>query len=89
MNYRIERDTLGEIKVPADKLWGAQTQRSFENFKIGSEKMPMEVIRAFAMLKKACAIANHQLGNLEKIKMEVIVQAAEEILAGKWNDQFP
>lgn len=89
MNYRMERDTLGEIKVPADKLWGAQTQRSFENFKIGSEKMPMEVIRAFAMLKKACAIVNHRLGNLETEKKEAIVQAAEEILAGKWDDQFP
>ena len=62
MEYRIEHDSMGEVKVPADRYWGAQTQRSFENFKIGIEKIPLEVIRAFAVLKKAAAMANHHLG---------------------------
>lgn len=89
MEYRIERDTLGEMKVPADKLWGAQTQRSYENFPIGTEKMPMEVIRAFAMLKKGAALANRRLNNLEPEKAEAIAQAADEILDGKWDAHFP
>ena len=63
MDFRIEHDSMGEVKVPADRYWGAQTQRSFENFQIGIEKIPMEVIRAFAVLKKAAAIANHRLGS--------------------------
>ena len=66
MEFRIEKDTLGEIRVPADKIWGAQTQRSKENFQIGTEKMPIEIIRAFAILKKAAAIANNKLGNFQK-----------------------
>ena len=78
MDYRIERDTLGEMKVPTDKLWGAQTQRSYENFPIGTEKMPMDVIRAFAMLKKGAALANRRLNNLEPEKAEAIAQAADE-----------
>jgi len=74
MDYRIERDTLGEMKVPTDKLWGAQTQRSYENFPIGTEKMPMDVIRAFAMLKKGAALANRRLNNLEPEKAEAIAK---------------
>ena len=89
MNYRIEKDTLGEIKVPADKLWGAQTQRSKENFPIGTEKMPKEVVRAFAILKKSAAISNQKLGKLSKAKAEAIVQAVDEIIEGKWDEHFP
>ena len=65
MEYRIEHDTMGEVKVPADRCWGAQTQRSFENFRIGTERMPEEIIQAFALLKKAAARANRKLGNLD------------------------
>ncbi len=89
MEFRIERDTLGEIKVPADKLWAAQTQRSKQNFPISTEKMPKEIIRAFAILKRSTAIANMQLGTLEKEKAEAIAQAADEVLQGKWDDHFP
>ncbi|MDQ0214733.1 fumarate hydratase class II [Oikeobacillus pervagus] len=89
MKERVERDTLGEIKVPADKYWGAQTQRSLENFKISTEKIPMEVIYAFAQLKKATATVNHQLGKLSEEKETAIVQACDEILQGKWNEHFP
>ncbi|WP_106767359.1 class II fumarate hydratase [Paenibacillus faecalis] len=89
MDYRIEKDTLGEIKVPADKLWAAQTQRSLENFRIGTEKMPIEIIRAFAILKKSAAIANAKLGKLDQIKADAIVEAADEILTGERDDHFP
>ncbi len=89
MEFRTERDSIGEIQVQADKLWGAQTQRSKENFAIGSEKMPMELITAYAVLKKAAAIVNHQLGNLSAIKKDAISKAANEIMEGKWNDHFP
>ncbi|HSH24414.1 MAG TPA: lyase family protein, partial [Massilibacterium sp.] len=89
MNYRIEKDTLGEMKVPADKLWGAQTQRSFENFPIGTEKMPKEIIYAFAILKKSAALANASLNNLEQEKAEAIQFAATEILDGKLDEHFP
>ena len=89
MEFRIEKDTMGEIQVQADKLWKAQTQRSLENFKIGTEKMPIEVIRAFAILKKSAAIANQKLGKMSDAKANAIVQAADEVLDGKWNDQFP
>lgn len=89
MEYRIEHDTIGEIKVPADKLWGAQTQRSKQNFKIGGEKIPLGVIRAFAHLKKSTAIASNELGQLSDAKRKAIVTAAEEVIAGKWDDQFP
>ncbi|WP_431088594.1 class II fumarate hydratase [Paenibacillus sp. 8b26] len=89
MNYRIEKDTLGEIKVPADRLWGAQTQRSKENFPIGSEKMPLEVIQAFAVLKKSAAISNYKLGKLSQQKQDAIIYAADEILAGRVDDHFP
>ena len=89
MEYRIEHDTMGEVRVPADKYWAAQTQRSFENFKIGTERMPLEIIRAFAILKKGAAMANWKLGNLARDKMEAIVAACDEITAGKLDDQFP
>ncbi|WP_410982068.1 class II fumarate hydratase [Bacillus cereus] len=89
MEYRIERDTLGEMKVPADKLWAAQTQRSKENFPIGTEHMPLEIVQAFAILKKSAAISNQKLGKLSEEKAHAIVEAVDEILAGKWNEHFP
>ncbi|TKH74173.1 class II fumarate hydratase [Bacillus cereus] len=89
MEYRIERDTLGEIKVPADKLWAAQTQRSKENFPIGTEQMPLEIVKAFAILKKSAALSNQKLGKLSEEKAEAIVEAADEVIAGKWNEHFP
>ncbi|MEA1006608.1 MULTISPECIES: class II fumarate hydratase [Bacillus amyloliquefaciens group] len=89
MSYRIEKDTFGEIKVPADKFWGAQTQRSKENFMIGSEKMPERVVKAFAILKRSTAIANNRLGHLNSEKTEVITAVCDEILKGKYDDNFP
>lgn len=91
MNYRKEKDTLGTVEVPADVYWGAQTQRSILNFPIAQDinKMPKEIIAAFAYLKKAAAITNEELGVLEKEKCELISQVCDEILAGKLNDQFP
>ncbi|RSL30810.1 class II fumarate hydratase [Salibacterium salarium] len=89
MDYRIEKDTLGEMQVPADKHWGAQTQRSIENFKIGKETMPMEVVYAFAILKKSAALANKRLENIEPAKADAISKAADEVIDGKLNDHFP
>ena len=89
MEYRIEHDSMGEVQVPADRYWGAQTQRSFQKFAIGTEKIPMEVIRAFAILKKAAAIANNRLGKLDEKRLALISQACDEILAGKLDDNFP
>lgn len=89
MEYRIERDTLGEVKVPKDKYWGAQTQRSKENFPIGNEKMPREIIHAFAIVKKAAAKVNSELGLLEPEKAEAIQYAADQILDNQLNDHFP
>ena len=89
MEYRIEHDSMGEIKVPADRYWGAQTQRSFENFKIGIEKIPAEVIHAFAVLKKSAAIANNRLGKLDDRRAGLISQVCDEILAGKLDGHFP
>lgn len=89
MNYRIEKDSIGPIEVPAEKYWGAQTQRSLENFKIGDEKMPIEIIRAFAVLKKCAALANFELGVLSKEKCDLIGAVCDEISAGKLDDQFP
>lgn len=90
MNYRIEKDTMGEVNVPADKYWGAQTERSRNNFKIGPEaSMPKEIIYAFAYLKKAAAQANHELGVLTAEKRDLISKACEEILAGKLDAEFP
>lgn len=89
MDFRIEKDTMGEIKVPANRYWGAQTQRSKENFKIGIEKMPKEVISAFAILKRSAAIVNEGLGKLHSNKAKAIVFACDEILAGKLDEHFP
>ncbi|HUH34219.1 MAG TPA: class II fumarate hydratase [Moheibacter sp.] len=90
MEFRIEKDTMGEVKVPADKYWGAQTERSLQNFKIGpSASMPKEVIRGFAFLKKAAAYTNCELGVLSKEKRDRIAAVCDEILAGKLDDQFP
>ena len=89
MEYRIEHDSMGEVQVPADRYWGAQTQRSFQNFPIGTEKIPMEVIRAFAILNKAAAIANNRIGKLDEKRLTLISQACDEILAGKLDDNFP
>ena len=87
-NYRIEHDTIGEIRVPIDKFWGAQTQRSLENFKIG-EKMPIEIIRAMAILKKACATANLEHKKLSTEKAEIITKVCDIIISGKLDDNFP
>ena len=89
MEYRIERDSMGEMQVPADRYWGAQTQRSYQNFKIGTERMPQEIIRAFGILKKAAAMANHSLGKLDEEKLNVISQACDEVIAGKLDGHFP
>ncbi|MEV5029337.1 class II fumarate hydratase [Paenibacillus sp. LPE1-1-1.1] len=89
MDYRIEKDTMGEIQVPADKLWGAQTQRSLQNFKISGERMPIEVVYAMAYIKKAAAQANEKLGVLDAAKSAIIGEAVDEIVAGKWDDHFP
>jgi fumarate hydratase class II len=87
--YRTEKDTMGTVKVPSDKYWGAQTQRSIENFKIGNLKMPLEIIHAFGYLKKAAAIINHKLGVLPENKMKMISGICDEIIDGKLDDQFP
>lgn len=89
MEYRIEHDTMGEVRVPANHYWGAQTQRSHENFPIGTETIPREMIRAFAILKKAAALANCKLGNLDQKRTDAIAAACDEILAGKLDEEFP
>lgn len=89
MKYRIESDSMGEINVPQDKLWGAQTERSRQNFKIGTDRMPLEVVYAQAAVKAASAKASFNLGNLSKDKHDAILKAAEEIRSGKWDDHFP
>jgi fumarate hydratase class II len=90
MKYRIEKDTMGNVEVPADRYWGAQTQRSKDNFKIGPEgSMPVEIIRAFAYLKKAAALANHELGVLPDEKKALIAKVCDEILEGKLDEHFP
>ena len=91
MEYRIEKDTMGKVKVPAHVYWGAQTQRSIENFPIAQDinKMPKEIIRAFAYLKKAAAITNFEAGVLDEAKKNLIGQVCDEILAGQWADQLP
>ena len=90
MEYRIEKDSMGEVKVPADKYWGAQTQRSKQNFKIGDEaSMPFEIIKAFGYLKKAAAYANHDLDVLDKKKRDLIASVCDEVIEEKLNDQFP
>ena len=90
MDYRIEKDTMGEVKVPADKFWGAQTERSHGNFKIGPEgSMPLDIIHGFAYLKKAAAMTNCELGVLSEEKRDAIAKVCDEILAGKLDNQFP
>lgn len=89
MSFRIEKDTMGEIQVPSDKYWGAQTQRSIQNFKIGGQKMPMEVIQAFAVLKKAAALTNAELTDFPAEKANLIAEVCDEILAGKLDEHFP
>lgn len=91
MDYRTEKDTMGEVQVPADRLWGAQTERSRQNFAIGGERMrmPVEIISAFAILKKAAALTNVELGALPKEKGDMIARVCDEVLEGKLNDQFP
>ncbi len=89
MAIRIEKDTMGPVEVPADKYWGAQTQRSVNNFKIGDQQMPLEIIFAFAYLKKAAALTNFELGVLSEEKTKLIASVCDEIIAGQHNDQFP
>ena len=89
MEYRIEHDTMGEVRVPADRYWGAQTQRSYENFKIGTQRMPEEIIHAFGILKKSAAQANLALGALDEERAVAIQQAADEVISGKLQDHFP
>jgi len=90
MKYRIEKDTMGQVNVPADKYWGAQTERSRNNFKIGpSASMPLEIVYGFAYLKKAAAYTNCDLGVLTSEKRDLIAQVCDEILEGKHDDQFP
>ena len=89
MEYRIERDSMGEMQVPADRYWAAQTQRSFQNFKIGGEIMPREITAAFGVLKKAAAIANNALGKLSDEKLKYLSLAADEVAKGELNDHFP
>jgi len=90
MDFRTERDTIGEVKVKKDALWGPQTQRSINNFKIGKAgSMPIEIIHAFAILKKAAAKANFDLGVLSQEKMELISLVCDEIIGNKHNNQFP
>jgi fumarate hydratase class II len=89
MTTRVERDTFGPIEVPADRLWGAQTQRSLQHFKISGERMPRAVIQALALVKKAAALVNRELGKLPADKAEAIVQAADEVLAGTHDGEFP
>lgn len=89
MDYRIETDTMGEVKVEASRYWGAQTQRSLQNFKIGGDHFPREIIRALGILKKAAAITNFKLGKLSEDKMGLITRAADEVIEGKLDDHFP
>ncbi|WP_374079072.1 class II fumarate hydratase [Bdellovibrio bacteriovorus] len=87
--FRTEKDTMGEVMVPADKFWGAQTQRSTQNFRIGGDRFPREMIRALGILKKCAALTNHSLGLLDQKKTDVIVKAADEVIAGKLDGHFP
>ncbi|HEX5128579.1 MAG TPA: lyase family protein, partial [Usitatibacter sp.] len=86
---RIEKDTFGPIEVPAARLWGAQTQRSLEHFRISGERMPIEVVRALAIVKRACAKVNVGLAGLDEAKSRAIVEAADEVLDGRWPEEFP
>jgi fumarate hydratase, class II len=88
-DFRTEADSLGRVEVPADKLWGAQTQRSLQHFSIGQDLIPREMITGYAILKKGAAIANHASGRLDDKRCKLIVQTCDEILAGKHHDMFP
>jgi fumarate hydratase class II len=88
-DFRIEKDTMGDVQVPADAYWGAQTQRSTQNFKIGGDRFPREMIKALGILKKSAALTNHKLGLLDAKKTEFIVKAADEVIAGKLDEHFP
>ena len=87
--YRVEKDSLGDVKVPSDCLWGAQTQRSLDHFSIGTDLMPRELVESYAILKKACAIVNQEEGSLDKDKSLIITEVCDEIIEGKHNLQFP
>src|SRR4030065_1016980 len=89
MEYRIEKDTMGEIKVPTNKYYGAQTARSLMNFKIGGDRFPRELIKALGILKKAAALTNKELGTLPADKSDLIVKAADEVIEGKLDEHFP
>src|SRR5258706_3916458 len=89
MSTRTERDTFGNIEVPADRLWGAQTQRSLQNFKISSERMPVPLLRALAQVKRACAVVNVALRALDGKKADAIIAACDEVIAGKHDGEFP
>lgn len=89
MDYRLEEDSLGEVRVPSDKLYGAQTARAVENFPIGEEKMPVEIIRAYGIVKKAAVLANHEQGLINRTKRDYILRAAEELIAGDLDQHFP
>ena len=88
-DFRIEKDSMGEVNVPTHKYWGAQTQRSLENFKIGGDKFPREMIKALGLLKKAAALTNGELGLLDKKKADAIVSACDEVISGKLDEHFP
>src|ERR1700689_834354 len=87
-SFRIETDSLGDVQVPADKLWGPQTERSLEHFSIGADLMPREMITSYAILKKAAAIANYQARRLNDLQYQLIVRVCDEILAGQHRDMF-
>ena len=89
MDYRIEKDTLGEVKIPINALWGAQTQRSFQNFQIGNDRMPLEIIYAIIAIKRAAAMANYECGVLSETKKDLIVHTCDQLLQAKYNDSFP
>ena len=89
MEYRIETDTMGQVEVPADKYYGAQTARSLMNFRIGHDRFPRELIRALGVLKKAAALTNQELGTLPAAKADLIIQAADEVIDGKLDEHFP
>jgi fumarate hydratase class II len=86
---RVETDSFGPIDVPADRYWGAQTERSLRNFRIGTERMPLPIIRALAIIKRAAAEVNHELGSLDARRTRAIVRAAREVIEGKLDDHFP
>ncbi len=88
-DFRIEKDTMGDVKVPANALWGAQTQRSTENFKIGGDRFPRELIKALGVLKKCAALTNLELGLLDSKKAEFIIKAADEVIKGTLDENFP